>query len=139
MAMFKRILAPTDFSDLSSAGVRCAYDLAKQNAAELIVFNVAVVDESNAIDKRELADHRTRLDQFVSATLPESTQVKIHKLVAGGQPFSAILDCAEAERADLIVISSHGRSGLSRALIGSVTDKILRGSHRPVLVVPTGK
>ena len=63
----------------------------------------------------------------------------MRKVVAGGQPFSAIIDCADNERADLIVISSHGRTGLSRMLIGSVTDKLLRGARCPVLVVPVGK
>ncbi|MGH7808992.1 MAG: universal stress protein, partial [Candidatus Binatia bacterium] len=53
-----------------------------------------------------------------------------------GQPYGAILDCAGNEGTDLIVMSSHGRTGLSRMLIGSVTDKILRGSSCPVLVVP---
>ena len=55
------------------------------------------------------------------------------------QPFGAIVDCAEKENVDLIVMSSHGRTGLSRMLIGSVTDKILRGAPCPVLVVPSAK
>ena len=57
-------------------------------------------------------------------------------MVDAGQPFGAIVDRAEKEGVDLIVMSSHGRSGLSRMLIGSVTDKILRGGSCPVLVVP---
>ena len=48
-------------------------------------------------------------------------------MVDAGQPFGAIVDCAEKKESTLIVMSSHGRSGLSRMLIGSVTDKILRG------------
>ena len=140
MAMFKTILAPTDFSDLSAAGVRYASRLAKETGAELVVFNVVLVDESNAIDKRELAEHKVRLEEFVTDQLAdEARELKIRKAVAGGQPFNAIVDCAESEHADLIVMSSHGRSGLSRMLIGSVTDKILRGARCPVLVVPVGK
>ena len=50
-----------------------------------------------------------------------------------------LVDCAENEAVDLIVMSSHGRSGLSRMPIGSVTDKILRGAPCPVLVVPLEK
>lgn len=140
MAMFKTILAPTDFSDLSAAGVRYASRLAKETGAELVVFNVVLVDESNAIDKRELAEHKVRLEEFVTDHLAdEARELKIRQAVAGGQPFNAIVDCAESEHADLIVMSSHGRSGLSRMLIGSVTDKILRGARCPVLVVPVGK
>jgi len=59
--------------------------------------------------------------------------------VDAGQPYGAILDCAENEQVDLIVMCSHGRTGLSRALIGSVTDKLLRAASCPVLVVPAPK
>lgn len=140
MATLKKLLAPTDFSDLSSSGVRYACQLAKDVGADLIVFNVVTVDESNAIDERDLARHRTRLDEFVTDKLAGTAAgLQIRQIVVGGQPFGAIVDCAEKEGVDLIVMSSHGRSGLSRMLIGSVTDKILRGSPCPVLVVPVEK
>ena len=140
MTVLKKILAPTDFSVLSAEGMRYACQLAKENAAELVVLNVAVVDETNAVDKREVDEHRARLDQFANEVLGQSAKgLRMRKVVAGGQPFSAIIDCADSERADLIVISSHGRTGLSRMLIGSVTDKLLRGARCPVLVVPVGK
>jgi nucleotide-binding universal stress UspA family protein len=137
MGMLKVILAPTDFSEISTRGVRYACQLAKDVGAELIIFNVVMVDESNAIDKREMAAHKIRLDEFVTDKLAEAVAgLKVRQLVVGGQPFGAIVDCAETERVDLIVMSSHGRSGLSRMLIGSVTDKILRSAPCPVLVVP---
>ena len=137
MGLLRTILAPTDFSEISTRGVRYACQLAKDVGAELIIFNVVVVDESNAIDKREMAAHKIRLDEFVTDKLAEAVAgLKVRQLVVGGQPFGAIVDCAETERVDLIVMSSHGRSGLSRMLIGSVTDKILRSAPCPVLVVP---
>ena len=140
MGMLKIILAPTDFSELSARGVLYGFQLAKEVGAELIVFNVVVVDESNAVDKREVADHKIRLDEFVTDKLADSgANVKIRQMVVGGQPFGAIVGCAETECVDLIVMSSHGRTGLSRMLIGSVTDKILRGAPCPVLVVPVEK
>jgi nucleotide-binding universal stress UspA family protein len=136
--MIKTILAPTDISDLSAAGVRYACRLAGETAAELILFNVVVVDESNAIDKRELAEHKVRLNEFVADKLADAAKgVKMRQIVVGGQPFGAIVDCVETERIDLIVMSSHGRSGLSRMLIGSVTDKVIRRSPCPILVVPS--
>jgi len=135
--MLRTILAPTDFSEISTRGVRYACQLAKDVGAELIIFNVVTVDESNAIDKREMAQHKIRLDEYVTDKLADAgAGLKMRQMVVGGQPFGAIVDCAEAERVDLIVMSSHGRSGLSRMLIGSVTDKILRGAPCPVLVVP---
>jgi nucleotide-binding universal stress UspA family protein len=133
----KTILAPTDFSELSAEGLRYACQLAKDTGAALIVLNVAVVDESNTVSKSEMERHRARLDEFVAGQIPiGDAKHKIRKIVVAGQPYGAILDCAGNERVDLIVMSSHGRTGLSRMLIGSVTDKILRGSSCPVLVVP---
>jgi nucleotide-binding universal stress UspA family protein len=135
--MFKSILAPTDFSELSAKGVRYACQLAKEVSAELVVFNVVLLDETNTINKREMEQHKHRLDEFIEKTLSDvGAGLKIRKLVDAGQPYGAIIDVAENEHIDLIVMSTHGRSGLSRMLIGSVTDKILRGSPCPVLVVP---
>ena len=137
MSMLKKILAPTDFSDVSAAGVRYACQLAKDLAAEIIIFNVDVLDESNRVDKREIEQHKKRLAEFVTDKVADAgAGLKMRQLVDAGQPFGAIVDCAENEAVDLIVMSSHGRSGLSRMLIGSVTDKILRGAPCPVLVVP---
>jgi nucleotide-binding universal stress UspA family protein len=140
MSILKKILAPTDFSDLSAKGVRYACQLARDVGAELVIFNVVTLDETNAINKQEVEQHKQRLDKFVTQQLKDvGTDVKMRKIVDAGQPYGAIVDCAENERIDLIIMSTHGRGGLSRMLIGSVTDKILRGSPCPVLVVPSGQ
>lgn len=137
MAMLKTILAPTDFSDLSANGVRYACQLARDMGAALIIFNVVALDESNAVNKREIEQHKKRLEEFVAEKVADAgVGLKVRQMVDAGQPFGAIVDRAEKEGVDLIVMSSHGRSGLSRMLIGSVTDKILRGGSCPVLVVP---
>ena len=139
MAMLKKILAPTDFSELSVRGVRYACELAKDVGAEVTILNVVIVDESG-INKREVEEHKQRLDEFVAKNVDDvGANLRIRKVVDAGQPYGAIVDCAEKERIDLIVMSSHGRSGLSRMLIGSVTDKVLRGASCPVLVVPLEK
>ncbi len=137
MTMLKRILAPTDFSELSAQGVRYACKLAKDLGAQVIVLNVVILDESNVVGKGEIAAHKERLGEFTSKLVGRrGDDLKIREVVLSGQAYAAIVDCAEREHADLIVISSHGRSGLSRMLIGSVTDKLLRGAACPVLVVP---
>ena len=139
MAMLKRILAPTDFSELSVRGVRYACELAKEVGAEVTILNVVTVDESG-INKREMGEHKQRLDEFAAKNVADvGAKLRIRKLVDAGQAYVAIVDCAENERIDLIVMSSHGRSGLSRMLIGSVTDKVLRAASCPVLVVPLEK
>ncbi len=139
MAMLKKILAPTDFSELSVRGVRYACELAKDVGAEVTILNVVTVDESG-INKREMGEHKQRLDEFVAKNVADVVaNLRISKLVDAGQAYVAIIDCAENERIDLIVMSSHGRSGLSRMLIGSVTDRVLRGASCPILVVPLEK
>ena len=137
MTLLKKILAPTDFSELSGAGVRYACQLAKEVGAQVIVMNVIVLDESNTTGKGEIEAHSDQLTEFVAKTVPHrGADLKVREVVVAGQPYSAIVDCAENEHVDLVVMSSHGRSGLSRMLIGSVTDRLLRAAKCPVLVVP---
>jgi universal stress protein A len=139
MDILKKILAPTDFSDLSARGVHYACRLAKAVGAEVTILNVVIVDESG-INKGEMEEHKQRLEEFVAKNVADvGANLRIRKVVDAGQPYGAIVDCAENERIDLIVMSSHGRSGLSRMLIGSVTDKVLRMAPCPVLVVPLEK
>ena len=139
MAILKKILAPTDFSELSAEGVRYACKLAKDLGAQVIVLNVVILDESNVVGKGEIAAHEKRLREFTGKIVGRrADDLKIHEAVVTGQAYASIVDYAEKEQADLIVMSTHGRSGLSRMLIGSVTDKLLRGATCPVLVVPAG-
>jgi nucleotide-binding universal stress UspA family protein len=140
MGILKKILAPTDFSDLSARGVRYACQLAKDVGAEVIILNVVLLDETNVVNKQEVERHKKRLDEFIAEKIAGSgTGLTIRKVIDAGQTYGAIIDCAENESVDLIVMSSHGRSGLSRMLIGSITDKTLRGASCPVLVVPLEK
>jgi nucleotide-binding universal stress UspA family protein len=137
MALLKKILAPTDFSALSAKGVKYASQLAKDVGAALLVVNVVLLDESGTIDKREIEEHKKQLDDFLRTTLGRvSSGLKIRKIIETGEPSAAIVDRAASEHVDLIVTSTHGRGGISRFLIGSVTDKLVRRSACPVLVVP---
>ena len=137
MAMIKKILAPTDFSDLSAKGVRYACQLAKEVGAELVVINIVTLDESNVADRRELERHKHQLDEFLADKVAGAgSDLSIRKVVEPGQPDSTIVYWAENEGIDLIVTSSHGRSGLPRVLMGSVAEEIMRKSRCPVLVVP---
>jgi nucleotide-binding universal stress UspA family protein len=137
MAMLKKILAPTDFSELSREGVRYACQLAKDVGAQVIVLNVIILDETNTTGKGEVEAHKARLSEFVANTAPHhGADLKVREVVVAGQAYNAIVDCATNEHVDLVVMSSHGRSGLSRMLIGSVTDRLVRAAKCPVLVVP---
>ena len=137
MAMLKKILAPTDFSELSGEGVRYACHLAKEVGAHVIVMNVIILDETNTVAKGEIEAHKARLAEFVAKTVPHpGADLKVREVVVAGHPYNAIVDCAENEHVDLVVMSTHGRGGLSRMLIGSVTDRLVRSAKCPVLVVP---
>jgi nucleotide-binding universal stress UspA family protein len=137
MARIKKILAPTDFSDLSAKGVRYACQLAKEVGAELVVINVVTLDESNVANKREVERHKQELEAFMTDKVAGAgSNLTIRQVVEPGQPYATIVHWAEHENVDLIVASSHGRSGLSRVLMGSVTEEMIRKSTCPVLVVP---
>ena len=137
MAMIKKILVPTDYSDVSSKGVRYARELAKEIGAELVIINIVTLDESNLINKREMEEHRRQLDDFVATHVAEAgSDLKIRKVVEVGQPDTTLAHWADNEGIDLIIMSSHGRSGLSRVVMGSVTEQTLRKAPCPVLVVP---
>src|SRR5262245_26743111 len=139
MDKVKKILAPTDFSDLSARGVRYACQLARDLGAEITIFNAVFVDESR-INKGEIEEHRQRLEEFVARNVADvGANLRIRKVVDSGQAYRTIIERAENEQIDLIVMSSHGRSGLSRMMIGRVTDKVLRAASCPLLVVPLEK
>ena len=135
MTMIKRILAPTDFSELSANGVRYASQLAKELGSELVIMNIVPLDESNFASKREIDQHKLELDEFL-VDRDVNPDLNLRKLVEPGVPSGTIISFAERENCDLIVMSSHGSSGLSGVLVGSVTEQILRKSPCPVLVVP---
>ncbi len=143
--MFQRILVPTDGSELSAKAVRSAVQLAQQFKAQLFAFTVtepypySPLAEAQPVLPQEFLDAETRL---AAARLK---QVKEAGAAAGlacegasvesAMPWRAICDQAEAVQADLIVMASHGRSGLAGLLLGSETQKVLTHCTVPVLVV----
>lgn len=122
----RKILVPVDGSKPSLAIVRPAADLAHQFDAKILVFHV---------DERE-PDSASKLKEAVDAFA--ALHVSAMGLVADGDPASEILEACSVHRADLIAMSTHGRSGLSRWVLGSVTEKVLRTAGVPMLVVPSG-
>jgi len=155
MTKIKKILAPVDMSELSTSGLRHALDLAQWQQSEVIIYHIITVEETpfpqgkeewvisqaeNPKLKKILDQRRKRLDAFVRANFPNGTDtIKVRQEVGIGTPYKAIVDAAVAEGADLIVMSTHGRTGLAHMLIGSVTERVLRRAPCPVLAVPTPK
>ena len=139
----EKIVVPTDFSACASRGLHYAIDLAKLFKAELSLINVTqlhhdlppVVIYSDAALNRwatEVAD--AHMVDLVKEIDFEGVKFKtVHK---SGPPARKVCRHAVKEGADLIVTSTHGRSGLSKVLIGSTAEKIIRNAKSPVLVVP---
>lgn len=144
----ERVLVATDFSDLGNAAVPWAYMMVK-NVGEVVIAHV-LPSEGLAGQLAELyapalpVPHASpRVDVEVAARLRALTPVVAGErgvvtrteVLRGSDPAKALLACAEQYGVDAIVIASHGRGGVLRAVRGSVAEALLRGSNRPVLVV----
>jgi nucleotide-binding universal stress UspA family protein len=136
--MFKKILVPLDGSQLSQRALEPALDLSQQAGAELLLVRVPTADTLSFViseaKQRELAQDALAYLESVCKSY-EQPQFSIRAQVLDGDVASAIVDTARAEQVDLIVMSTHGYSGLTRWVLGSVTEKVLRSAPCPVLAV----
>jgi nucleotide-binding universal stress UspA family protein len=156
MDRFKKILAPVDLSILSKTGVSYALEIAMSTAGgEVLVYNVIPPGETpypqaaakwfaTHLDlpqlRKTLAERQQLLANFLEENFAESiANVRIRQEVGIGIPHRKILEKASAENVDVIVICTHGRTGLRRMLIGSVSQQIVRRAPCPVLTVPPPK
>jgi glycine betaine transporter len=143
MRQYKRILCPVDFSSYSKAALEEAASLAKamgselclvhayQNPAYVLPMSGYVGPTADMIGKirQQLAEELEGL-----AAGPRGQGIKTETLVVEGVPFQCIVDHANEWKANLIVMGTHGRTGLSHALTGSVAERVVRHSHCPVLI-----
>ena len=140
--MYRHILIPTDGSELAERGVAQGLALAKTLGAKACV--IFVVEPFTELSGRfleavatyvELRNEQAKsaLDRAANAAKEAGVACETIQ-VENGQPHQAIIAAAEDKGCDLIVMSSHGRSGLSMLLIGSVTNKVLTQAKTPVLV-----
>ncbi len=144
MLPIQRILCPLDFSEISPLSLEYAQSFAKHYSAELLVLHalepmeVAYPDDEfveawSEARSRRTAEAKARLQAVVEAH--PSRVLSLEMMVREGRPSDAILAEAERQAADLIVMGTHGRRGMDRWLLGSVTEKVLRKARCPVLVV----
>ena len=137
----KRILFPTDFSDNSEAARQTAASLARASGADLLVVHVQeppphVADRGFSGYAEQLNEEDAR--QQLHETATADPRVSCEERLLAGEPADTIVRCADDEQADLIVIGSHGRTGLARLLLGSVAEAVVRRARCPVLTVKTG-
>jgi universal stress protein A len=137
--IFRRVLCPIDFSEHSLAALDLALKIAQRNDAMLYLLNVAPMPAGAAgfqpvpmdpypyLEK----DGRKRLEKLARERI--STVVRYETLVVSGDPAELVLNAARDLDADLIVIGTHGRKGLSHLVLGSVVERVVRESPTPVL------
>lgn len=126
----RRVLVPTDFSPAAAAALPHAYGLAGPVGAQVVLLHVL----PRTADQLELAGALARLRELVPLDAPAGVATE-SEVVVGDEPADAITDAAARLGADYVVLSSHGRAGLRRLLLGSVAEAVMRRSTRPVLVV----
>lgn len=127
----RRILLATDGSRYSDAAAIAAGNLAR--GCDLPLTVVSVTTESHSEQRR--AEARQAVDRVAAFMAKENLQVET--IVGHGKPDEVIIETAANKAADLIVVGSHGRTGLKKILVGSIAERVLNASEWPVLVAKT--
>ncbi len=133
----KKILFPTDFSHASDSGLPLATSMARDTGATLVILHVE--EPPMAYGGGELyygipEPNTDALKSMLSNVRPLDPAVpSVHRMVSG-DPATEIVHIANEEKVDMIVLGTHGRTGITRLLMGSVAEQVIRRAHCPVLV-----
>ncbi|GAX59822.1 universal stress protein UspA and related nucleotide-binding proteins [Candidatus Scalindua japonica] len=142
MISLKKILCPIDHSDCSKEALKYAVTLAMKDEAKLYLlhiidirsFNEGLETMSTQIpDEETLEQLRIKLLDCIPEEIRDDMDVEA--IVAQGIPFVEIISTAKEKEVDMIVIGSHGRTGISHMMLGSVSEKVVRKAPCPVLTV----
>jgi universal stress protein A len=142
----RSILLPTDFSECASYAVPVASGLARTLGARLLFLHVVepvvpAVGWTPVAEPLPLADISEQLEDSAARELPkvgdcdDCAGLDVEEVLVHGEAAAEIVRVARERGVDLIVISSHGRTGLGRILFGSTAESVVRHAHCPVLVV----
>jgi len=142
----KSILVPTDFSEHSDRAVRQAVDIAEQHNSKIYLLHVVDRLQQCAIDYCIPQETMMKVQYDSEKEAAKKMREEAEKIlktknidlvfdVKAGIPYEEILKEQQERKADLIVIASHGRTGLLRTLIGSVAERVMREAKCPVLLV----
>lgn len=147
--MYDRILVPTDGSSTAESAFEHAVELATRYDAEIYALYVVDTDAMSItlgpeqVDRvltgqfEGMSDLKEKADGALArvAEIAEEHGVECHTEIRGGQPYKKIRDAIEDNEIDAVVMGSHGRGGLKRRIMGSVTERVLRSTTVPVLVI----
>ena len=144
MITLKKILCPIDHSDCSKEALKYAVSFALRNEAELYllhVIDIRTFDENLDTITKQIADDSSinNLKKKLLECVPEEirSDMKIEAIVVQGIPFVEIIKIAKENEVDMLVLGTHGRTGLAHMMLGSVSEKVVRKAPCPVLTVRT--
>ncbi len=146
MIPISKILVPVDFSAASLHALDEAIDLAATLRASVVLMHVYELPPVPLFPEVPLASPASVAESLAASSdgalrgIAESRGdrgVQIDTVVREGVPWQQIDEAADEVSADLIVLGTHGRRGILRALLGSVAEKVVRTAHQPVLTIPT--
>lgn len=148
MIKIETILVPTDFSEFSKYALNYAIAFAQSFKARIVLIHITPERDMDAIRQASVymqgenveelmaqrkAEDRKNLEEFIPPELKKGIKIEtIHRV---GIPFIEIIKAAREKKVDLIVIATHGRTGLSHILFGSVAEKVVRKAPCPVLSI----
>lgn len=146
MLLPRKILVPTDFGDAATEAVDYAIGLARALGSEVVLLHAFDIPAVGYPDGTLIAtaDMTTRVLESAQIGLQrqvsdyESSGVPLRSVVKQGDAWRSIVNTADELDVDMIVMGTHGRRGLPRALLGSVAEKVVRAAHVPVLTVHAG-
>ena len=143
MNKYRRLLCPVDFSDISKNAFQIAIDLAVLFKADLHVMHVfqmpasaipeGIYDIPDDMEDKVKSHLSKKLDEFIK-NYP-TQEINITTGLYAGFPHDEIIKSADETNADMIVMGTHGRTGFSHVLLGSVAERVIRTSDIPVLTV----
>lgn len=144
MLPIKKIVCPTDFSEPSNEGLKAAREFAEHFSAELILVHVIFpgpIVPGAAEPGFHIPATLEAITKTAGETLADIAQqakladITVRTKVISGKPAYEIVNLADEEKADIIVIATHGESGWQKFLFGSVTEKVIRMASCPVLTI----
>ncbi len=142
MINLKKILCPIDYSDCSKEALKYAVSFAMKDEAKLYLLHV--IDTHRFDEYLDKIVGQINVDEIIKqlktrllACIPEEIRndMKIEASVVQGIPFAEIISVAKKNKIDMIVMGTHGRTGIVHILIGSVAEKVVRKAPCPVLTV----
>jgi len=142
--MFKKILYPTDFSDVSKKALDYLAQLKDAGTKEIVVLHVIDEKGIDAISRYGAGNAETVIREIEKEAMEEGKKIEKKLMQSGlnvkvrierGVPLKEILTVEEEEKVSAIVIGSHGKTNIREMFLGSVSEKVIRQSKKPVLVI----